>query len=46
MRETLSLQVCLIGENEEAAPDALCGLPPVVYRERKEAENSTLDMST
>ena len=36
----------LITYNEERPHDALGGLPPAVFRERKEAENSTLEMST
>ncbi len=36
----------LISYNEERPHDALGGLPPAVFRERKEAENSTLEMST
>jgi putative transposase len=36
----------LISYNEERPHDALGGLPPTVFRERKEAENSTFEMST
>jgi len=36
----------LISYNEERPHDALGGLPPAVFRQRKEAENSTLEMST
>ena len=35
----------LMSYNEERPHDALGGLPPAVFRERKEAENSTLEMS-
>ncbi len=36
----------LISYNEERPHDALGGMPPSVFRERKEVENSTLEMST
>ena len=35
----------LISYNEERPHDALGGLPPAVFRERKKAKNSTLEMS-
>lgn len=36
----------LISYNEERPHDALGGLPPAVFREKKEAGNSTLEVST
>ena len=36
----------LISYNEERPHDALGGLPPAVFREMQEAENSTFEMST
>ena len=36
----------MIDYNEERPHDALGRVPPTVFRERKEAENSTLELST
>lgn len=36
----------MISYNEERPHDALGGLPPVAFREKTEAENSTLELST
>ena len=36
----------MLSYNEERPHDALGGLPPVVFRKRVEAKNSTLEMST
>ncbi len=36
----------MISYNEERPHDALGGLPPAAFREKEEAKNSTLEMST